>query len=118
MPPLPKHRTDSSSMSTSSVSSETSSLTRIPLAYSSSSIDRSRFASGVSLPDASSNSRVTSSTASVSGSDLPTRGVLRFSVGSPSITPSSLRNENSDFSEATLRARVVSEYSNSMSRSA
>ena len=80
----------------------------MPLAYSSSSIARSRSASGLS-PLGALRSASTSSTVRVSGRDRPSFGELTLSVGSVSTTPSSTRNANSDLADATLRARVVSE---------
>ena len=91
--------------------SETSSVTRSPQAYISSNIARSRMPSGVSCRDAVSSRASTSSMLSVSGRERPMRGELIFSVGSRLTMLSSTRKPNRDLLDATLRARVVSEYS-------
>ena len=90
------------------MSSETSSVTRRPVAYISSSMARSRFASGVLRRAGCSSSSSISCTVSGFGSDLPTLGEASVSVGLTLTLPSAWRKEKNDFTAATLRATVAS----------
>ena len=67
----------------------------------------SRRPCGFSRSEADSSAS-TSSTVSVRGSDRPSLGEAISSVGSLSMTPSSIRKPNIDLVEATFLDRVVS----------
>ena len=91
------------------MSSDTSSLTRTPVAYMTSMIARSRSDIGVSASPTDSSASI-SSTDSVSGRDSPTPGEAKSSMGFLSTTPSSSRKLKNAFADATFRVFVLSEY--------
>ena len=70
----------------------------------------SRLPSGVPVSAAVASSVLTSSSEMNLGTDLPTRGEPRFSVGSSLMKPLALRYPKKDRTAATLRAVVVSRY--------
>ena len=90
------------------MSRDTSSVTRMPVAYRSSSIARSRFASGVERRAGCSKSSSTSLGLIALGRVFPTRGELSPSVGLAVMEPSAARNAKTERTAATLRATDVS----------
>ena len=85
---------------------ETSSVTLRPVAYSNSSIARSRFPSGVVLVPTNCSKLFISSTERALGSARPTFGDTMFSVGDDFRSPSSIRKAKKDLIAAIFRAMV------------
>ena len=90
--------------------SETSSVTRMPVAYISSSIAASRDASAESNFVVSARSASTSSVVIGFGTGLGARGESIWAVGLVVMSPWSRRKAQNDFTAATFRATVAFAY--------